>query len=216
MHQKEYELKVCRKYQKFSIECFRKIEIKSLDTQQLQEFFRILEDIGENLSFLVFSEYRFRYLSQISDESANYKLMMRGRYDAIIAIECANALMFFERRDRDDVFRVMKIDPTNRENVTPSDTFYANLDYSGLTQIPSNKLGDQKYDKGQELKFAFKAIRAPIIGRTFIIGGKENKAIRQITVGEAGKPFIKGVYCKYTVDVIKEFDLFYRTSTLFR
>jgi len=144
--------------------------------------------------------------------------MRRGRYDCNVSLKYANNLMFFERRDCDDMFRIIKIDTTNNENTTPSDEFYENFDLEGIKSVPQNELKDQKFSKetNEQLKFAFKCIRTPVSSRTFVIGGTENRTIRYLTLDETGKPKISPFYCKYTVDVIKKFDLFYKTNTLFR
>ncbi|CAI2358989.1 unnamed protein product [Moneuplotes crassus] len=215
LHSKEHTLQDCKKYSRFSIECFRLIDIESLDRSKLIKFCKILEDIGTTLNFLVFSQFRFRHLNQISDSTLKYKEMKRGRYDVDISIECANSLMFIEKREKDDHFRAIKINPDDEDKATPSDHFYANLDSEGIQAIRPDKLPDPN-DDDHKAQFAFKVIRTPVRGKTYIIGGKTNKSIRHMTTGESGRPIIKQVYCKYTVDAVKEFDLFDKTSTLFR
>jgi hypothetical protein len=63
--------------------------------------------------------------------------------------------------------------------------------------------------------YSFKVIRTPISCRTFMIGGKENKGIRELVLIDPKTPGIEYLNCRYSVEVSDSFSLFCRSSSMF-
>lgn len=201
--------------------CFELIDTDRLkNVDNLILLFEILEANGVNLSFLAYSQYRFRHLNQIDDIYSKFKLMKRGKYDIDVDIKSANNFLFLRRLESDDSFYICKAEYSKKEDApTISQYIYSNLD-DKVIQTESNKHHIKQLTPEEEmkLKFGFKVIRTPISSRIFVIGGYTNKHIREIIVEDPkkGPPILKSLYSKYTVIMPEELDIFSRTSTLFK
>jgi hypothetical protein len=77
------------------ISWLKKLDILEFDKEKLSELCDIIERCGENLSFLVYSQYKFRKLHMLHNKYyENVEEKSRGRYDVDVNLECANVLLF--------------------------------------------------------------------------------------------------------------------------
>lgn len=95
------------------------------------------------------------------------------------------------------------------ENTTDSNK-YENFDAPGVYLTNDNSPESTTDCKD----YSFKVIRTPISCRTFMIGGKTNKGIRELVLRD-NKPAIEYLICKYSVEASDDFSLFGRSSAMF-
>jgi hypothetical protein len=77
------------------ISWLKNLDILKFDKEKLSELCGIIERCGENLSFLVYSQYKFRKLHMLSNKYyENVEEKSRGRYDVDVNLECANVFLF--------------------------------------------------------------------------------------------------------------------------
>jgi len=89
--------------------------------------------------------------------------------------------------------------------------FFKDFDYSGIKKVEysASSLDKRSYN------YAFRVIRTPVSCRTFMIGGVDNKTIRELILDESGNPSIIEINCEYKIKVSSDFSLFNKTSSLF-
>ena len=211
----EEQLKEHQKWTRCTIEWFKFIDVTKLDINQLQEFFVILEASGKKLSFLHYSQYKFKNMHRIQDEFFPIKPLARGKYDADVYVKCANTYLFLRRNPGESSFKIYKQELANKSEYSPSENLYGNLDYEGISTIDQAK-HESKDEDIPITSIAVKVIRTPISCRTLVIGGKTNKVIRELTLDYDEKPIIKPLKTYHTVEFASEFDLFNRSDSILR
>lgn len=109
----------------------------------------------------------------------------------------------------------MKINSDDLATENISESLYENLEKPGIVKI-NRQLPPADIDPKDSYDIAIKVIRTPISSRTFVIGGTTNKSIRELTLDEEGKPIIIPLDTQYTVIIADEFQLFNKSTNLFR
>ena len=147
-----------------------------------------------HLGFQEFSQYNYNYLSKLGKKTFDPpRYIARGCYDAKVKLEnagswftLANFSFDVKINERNRTLLRLKIAKINFDNqdfeFDPSyllkinNTEYGVIDLSQEESKNSEKIPYDSIDNTRD----FKVVKTPISNRTFIIGGKTSKAIKEI------------------------------------
>ena len=155
---------------------------------------KIKKDYCFNIGFTEFAQYNFNFLSTLNDRSVEPpKYTIRGNYDSKVNIKNSGIWFSIAKREGErgenegpkeiiKYFRPIKCEIDEETKQITSLPCKINTKYLGLIDLTSEQEYDfnkVQYDLADDAD-DFKVIRTPISNRTYIIGGKDHKTIKEL------------------------------------